>query len=1111
MNLDGIDGPTGATGFTGPAGTATNTGATGPTGATGATGTTGATGATGAASTVTGPTGPAVVQTPLPTISYCLSTNQNITTNTDTVIAFDTLDTGNSSGTITGSYNTSTYTFTNTSTTETNTYYIACSVFTGSTYVRAVFKVVKNGTDTFAVSAIDTQAAGCTSAIVVLNPSDTLQIIYAQESGGDVSLLSAGNLTRVTITQLNNVRGPTGFTGNTGPTGSTGNTGATGASSTVTGPTGFTGPTGSTGNTGNTGPTGVTGSTGNTGSTGPTGNTGATGPTGFTGATGPSGPTGHTGFTGATGNTGATGATGSTGPTGVTGPTGATGVTGPTGPTGITGSTGAASTVTGPTGDAGPPFTLLPTANDTLNAFNSVTKSANDGTSDVVLTRESYNFASVSATVTVAALAFQYLGLNIVGNGGALTYGFLFHTNGLVYGSQSGSAGGYGSVSYTPGSTYTVELTPIGVKYYVNSTLMFFSAGTPTTGAYNGYINLIKTGDAFSNISFSYAALGPTGNTGSTGVTGATGVTGPTGNTGPTGATGPTGFTGNTGATGPTGATGNTGSTGAASTVTGPTGPAGENGMSGGLTLFLDSAGGTSPQTGTLLTTPNVETQTTIYSGSISNTNDYLLATFTTAINSTLTTTILGGYWDINLYFSSATTAGVSYYPDLYYVDSDGVSNPVLIAAGNLSNAIGVTAGVQQIYTYSLLVPATTLPDLTKRLRVRIYGNFSGNNRSTYMEFRNGTVSHMHTTLLANQATGPTGWTGVTGPTGFTGATGPTGFTGNTGSTGPTGVTGNTGSTGPTGATGATGNTGPTGFTGPTGPTQPVGTMNYAQTVSGSRITDLPTGTTPYSLVTLSMTTTGNPVQVTAYGDVNGPGGNFAGTIRIFRDGSGTSAGSVYTAGTALGNVAMYESSAGNENQQYSLQIIDTTVAAGAHTYTLVSESRSFQIQDFGEAAGPQISAIELSSARGPTGSTGPVASDALEWTTYSPSWTASTTNPVIGNGTITGRYKAIGKTVFVFVKINMGSSTTYGSGQWRISLPVDAFSASSAIFPTVFLDNGLNWFQGTSYTEYGGNVSYVVPVWNRGLTGSAPADSTTPFTWGSTDSFSFSGSYESV
>jgi hypothetical protein len=72
-----------------------------------------------------------------------------------------------------------------------------------------------------------------------------------------------------------------------------------------------------------------------------------------------------------------------------------------------------------------------------------------------------------------------------------------------------------------------------------------------------------------------------------------------------------------------------------------------------------------------------------------------------------------------------------------------------------------------------LFVPTTTLPNLTKRLRVRIYGNFNNNNRSTYIQFRGNTLSHVHTTLLANLSTGPTGSTGDTGPTGstFTGGT----------------------------------------------------------------------------------------------------------------------------------------------------------------------------------------------------------------------------------------------------------------------------------------------------------------------------------------------------
>ena len=58
---------------------------------------------------------------------------------------------------------------------------------------------------------------------------------------------------------------------------------------------------------------------------------------------------------------------------------------------------------------------------------------------------------------------------------------------------------------------------------------------------------------------------------------------------------------------------------------------------------------------------------------------------------------------------------------------------------------------------------------------------------------------------------------------------------------------------------------------------------------------------------------------------------------------------------------------------------------------------------------------------------------------------------------------------------------------------------------------DGINWFQGVSYTEYGGSTSYVTPVWDRGATGSVAVTSTIPFTWGSADSFAFNGIYESA
>lgn len=61
-------------------------------------------------------------------------------------------------------------------------------------------------------------------------------------------------------------------------------------------------------------------------------------------------------------------------------------------------------------------------------------------------------------------------------------------------------------------------------------------------------------------------------------------------------------------------------------------------------------------------------------------------------------------------------------------------------------------------------------------------------------------------------------------------------------------------------------------------------------------------------------------------------------------------------------------------------------------------------------------------------------------WQTYSPAWTASTTNPAIGNGTISGRYIYLNKhTVRAVIRIAMGTTTTRGTGNYKFSLPVTA------------------------------------------------------------------------
>lgn len=57
-------------------------------------------------------------------------------------------------------------------------------------------------------------------------------------------------------------------------------------------------------------------------------------------------------------------------------------------------------------------------------------------------------------------------------------------------------------------------------------------------------------------------------------------------------------------------------------------------------------------------------------------------------------------------------------------------------------------------------------------------------------------------------------------------------------------------------------------------------------------------------------------------------------------------------------------------------------------------------------------------------------------WTDYAITWTASTTNPAIGNGTLTGRYRLVGQSCLVRITVVTGTTTTYGSGSYTWSLP---------------------------------------------------------------------------
>jgi len=120
--------------------------------------------------------------------------------------------------------------------------------------------------------------------------------------------------------------------------------------------------------------------------------------------------------------------------------------------------------------------------------------------------------------------------------------------------------------------------------------------------------------------------------------------------------------------------------------------------------------------------------------------------------------------------------------------------------------------------------------------------------------------------------------------------------------------------------------------------------LNVEQT-KGSQITITAAVAKPATVVSVTITTQGNPVQIIVSGDAN-PSSAGWGRLNIYRD------------TTAVGQQVQFESNGANENVPYSLQVVDQP-AAGTWTYSLKVDSITTDTQ-FGEAAGPIITAAEL-------------------------------------------------------------------------------------------------------------------------------------------------------
>jgi hypothetical protein len=126
--------------------------------------------------------------------------------------------------------------------------------------------------------------------------------------------------------------------------------------------------------------------------------------------------------------------------------------------------------------------------------------------------------------------------------------------------------------------------------------------------------------------------------------------------------------------------------------------------------------------------------------------------------------------------------------------------------------------------------------------------------------------------------------------------------------------------------------------------------------------------------------------------------------------------------------------------------------------------------------------------------------------TGYTPAWTGGSTNPVLNNGSLYGVYTRKGRLVMLTLGLDIGSTTTMGSGEWRFSLPTGVSSAQPAWGSALMYDATGTPVVGVLYVA--ASSTYGV-VYMQGVAGTMSSGA--PFTWASGDFLRASCTYLSA
>ncbi|MFJ8871098.1 hypothetical protein ACIRD6_35765 [Streptomyces sp. NPDC102473] len=131
-------------------------------------------------------------------------------------------------------------------------------------------------------------------------------------------------------------------------------------------------------------------------------------------------------------------------------------------------------------------------------------------------------------------------------------------------------------------------------------------------------------------------------------------------------------------------------------------------------------------------------------------------------------------------------------------------------------------------------------------------------------------------------------------------------------------------------------------------------------------------------------------------------------------------------------------------------------------------------------------------------------------WSSYTPVWTSTSTNPVLNNGTSVGRYLKIGRTCYVTILVTSGSTTTYGSGTYLFSLPFASANAGVVQLGPARV-SGVSTWDGHCYVNAGATTAGLTTNASAANAAGGNITPTVPETWAAGAAFRFSLTYQTA